>query len=147
MNKPLRVRLRRDGPLRQEDFLSCLRGEVMQICRAVVEEQDREIPVALFLVNTFSEQPSWSSAAWPVAVAAAGNLAAFVRHSEQGRVNIEPRPEGEAGRYHLAAVAAVMAVSWGWDESPEILVSTAGQDYRFALSWDGHRWSVRCVDG
>ena len=59
-------------------------------------------------------------------------------HGEVVDLRITGSPENDLA-FIIAAAAAVLQRSWGWDESPIIKVRTGDRSFRFVLQYNGNR--------
>jgi hypothetical protein len=71
-------------------------------------------------------------------------VVAFVREASTGRCNMAVMPPTSTpdGRGAAARAAAVVQASWGWDESPEILVSVDNEVIEVAPRYGTLGWSA-----
>ena len=138
------VRLSRPATLSADDFMQRADdGGLLQVCRAAVQTPDVRARVALF----WPADPNAASLTLAeLAVASAGEpagtVAALVRAAAEGRVALELPRGSEAYAPAVAAVAAVMRVSWAWDESPAIRVTVNGAHATLAPRFTDGVWEA-----
>jgi hypothetical protein len=130
------------GPNSREGFAELPSGEHIQICRATVGEEDAAQHIVLFLPAPFADPLTLDSLTPALSREPAGTVGALLRASAEGRATVEVLGEHSSCARQVAAVAAVMRASWGWDESPTIVVTVNGTPLDVAPRCIGDRWTA-----
>lgn len=118
-------------------------GQLLQICHATVRWADGNAGVALFLsAGTEAASLTPDSLATLMVGEPAGTIAVLVRDSSEGRATVELNSEDEPRALPVASAVAVMQASWGWDESPTIVVAVNGVSISVSPRFTGDRWTA-----
>jgi hypothetical protein len=137
------VRLATIGPLGADDFATDAAGRTFQVCRAAVQTPEGEIRVALhWPVAADPTSSSLASLTELTSRNSPGIIAALVRESAEGRVTAEVDQTDEVHAPAVAAAAAIMRVSWAWDESATIAVAVNGKCIPLAPRFNGEVWQT-----
>ena len=109
-----------------------------QVARVVATYNDRQKHIAI-VFSTPGELLDRAAAEVAVRAHLGDFYVGFVEnHGEVVDLRIAGPSEDEL-TFIIAAAAAVLRRSWGWDESPSISVSTGGRSFRFELQYNGDR--------
>ena len=116
------VRLSRTGPPGTHDFVAHPSGQ-LQVCRATVATGDRIEHFTLFLPADTQAAPIAFDSLPAVSEEVADSVDVLVRETGGGRAIVEVSQDHESRAVPVASAVAVMRASWGWDETPTIVVT------------------------
>ena len=129
-------------PLGPDDFVDQPSGRMLA-CRATVASPDGLARITLFMATDGDRSPSTLDSLPPLMVAEpAGTIGALVRETAEGRATVEVNREDEPNSRSVAAAVAVMRASWGWDESPAIIVTVNSAALTIAPQFTSDGWTA-----
>jgi hypothetical protein len=141
--KHVRVILEPFGRRTADDFLLVASGRYVQVCRARVLTAD--FAKHLLLVFAYTDETSditLESVAVALSNEAPKTEVVLVTESKEGRAAAIIDSGGEDQISHVAGAVAVMQVSWGWDESPIIIVRVNDTVQYVSPRYDGRHWNA-----
>jgi len=138
------VRLTRTAdPLGPDDFVAHPSGRLLQVCRATVGMADATQRVALVLpADADAAAIMLDSLGAILAEESVGTIVALLRETGEGWATVEVSRQHETRSLSVAAAAAVMQASWGWDESRTIVVAVNGIPIAVEPRFTGESWTV-----
>ena len=122
------------------DFVTLPSGARLPACRAKVQLRNRTILVTLLMAQPGEQAPSDPELATLSAADPAGAVVVGLEATGTGQATVTAPVAAESSAEAVVLAAAVCTVSWGWDESPEILVTLNGRASAVSAVYRDEAW-------